>query len=212
MISEIIRFTSFLLPIPFIILFNIRTNKLNFLKKYGILTLFIPIFFQLLFVDIGFHLHLIFAYMIFVLFGMSIFNSKGWAISQALSISFCLVYFGSFLWELPIHIYTIIIRGGIDGAFSLHLLYIFPMVFIFDKLKTNQPKREILELLLIFLGWSTFIMFMLVGMGLDLWNILANPLFGQIMMQSLWMLNRMVVIFGLFAIYIKSSLRKESKI
>lgn len=211
MTSEIFRVTTFLLPILFMTLFYVKTNKLNFLKKYGILTLFIPIFLQLFFNELGFHLYLIFAYMIFVLFGMSIFNSKGWAIPQALSVSFCLVYFGSFFWELPTHIYTIIVCGGIDGAFPLHLLYIFPMVFIFTNLKTNQLSREVFNLLFVILFFSVTVMSVLIGMGLDIWNVAVNPPFGQIVEESFWMLNRMVVIVGLFAIYIKSSVRKEIK-
>ena len=211
MIGEIIRFTSFLLPIPFMILFYIKTDKLNFLKKYNILTLFIPIFASLCFDDTGFNLGLITTYMIFVLFGTSIFNSKGWGYPQALSISFLLTYFGSFLWELPTLIYTIIIRGGIDGAFPLHVIYIFPILFIFEKIKINQPKKTTITLLAWMIFYSVLALFALISINADIWNVTQNTTAMQAIEQVSWMMNRIIVITGLFAIYIKSTIRKEQK-
>jgi len=212
MIAEIIRFASFLLPIPFMILFYIKTDKLDFLKKYGILALFIPILANLYFTDIGFNLGLITTYIIFVLFGASIFNSKGWTYPRALSLSFLLIYFGSFLWELPIIIYTIIIRGGIDGAFPLHIIYIFPMLFVYEKIKTNRTKKELFNLGTQTIIYSVLILFVLIISSIDIWNITQATTVNQSIAQILWMINRIIVTIVLFSIYAKSSLRKEKKI
>lgn len=211
MIQEIVRITGYLLPIPFMALFYIKTDKLNFLKKYQILTLFIPIFMQLIFGDLGYNIELIFAYVILVLLGTTIFNEKGWTYPQALSLSFCLVFFGSFLWELPILTYTIIIRGGIDGAFPLHLLFIFPMVFVYEKVKTNKKRINNLNLLLVMMVCSSIGLLVLITSKVDIWNIVQSRMSDQVFAQTLWMVNRVIVIGGLFAIYIKSSLRKEIK-
>lgn len=211
MIPEIIRVTSLLLAIPFMALFYIKTDRLNFLKKYAILTLFIPIFARLIFTDIGFNIELIFAYMIFIIFGASIFNKKGWAYPQALSISFCLVFFASFLWEVPILTYTIIIYGGIDGAFPLHLLFIFPMVFIYEKIKTNRKKKDILFFGANMMWYSIFMLAILVASNINIWQITQESLANQTIAQFVWMTNRVIVIMGLFLIYIKSSLRRGDK-
>ena len=211
MIAEIIRFITFLLPIPFILLFFIKTNKLNFIKKYNFLLLFIPIFIYIFTPEFGFKIELALAYTIFLLFGTQLFNKKGWSIPQALSISFCLTYFGSFLWELPHHIYTIIIYGGIDGAFPLHIIYIFPIFFIYEKLKTNQSRRELINIRLFAIGYPIIILISLVGGGLNIWDILQNTKFEQSTIQFLWMFSRIITIIGLFAVYSKSTLRKKPK-
>jgi hypothetical protein len=146
------------------------------------------------------------------LFGASVFNRRGWTYSQALSMSFCLVYFGSFLWELPTHIYTVIVRGGIDGAFPLHLLFIFPMIFIYEKVKTNQSRKRIAITLLEILGYSTLLLIVLLIANFNVWNVSQNPASAQGIEQSLWMINRMVVMVGLFSIYAESSLRQGIKV
>lgn len=208
MIASLVRVLSFLLPIPFIALFFIKTDKFDVFRKYAVLIFFVPIFAQILFTDIGYNLGLISAYIAFTLFGASVFNDRGWKYSQALSLSFCLVYFGSFFWELPYHIYTIIINGGIDGAFPLHLLYIFPMVFVYEKIKSNSSKQDILIILSGILLISTLGMGILLGLNLDIWNVLNNTQIERVLEETLWMITRLVTMFGLFAIYTKSSLRK----
>lgn len=210
-ILQIAYFTSYLLPIPFMALFFIKTTHLDFLKKYGILTLFIPILAYLYLGNLGYALPLVLGYWILILFGTSIFNKKGYTYPQALSISFCLAYFGSILWELPIIIYTIIIRGGIDGAFPLHIIYIFPMLLIYEKIKTNKSRKEIISTLTWILSYSVLILIVLVLDGFNIWVVSQNSISGQGIMEFWWMINRIVVITGLFLIYIKSTLRKEPK-
>ena len=210
-ITQIAYFTSYLLPIPFMALFFIKTHKLDFLKKYGILTLFIPILAQLYLNNLGFSFPLVLGYWILILLGTSLFNSKGYTIPQSLSISFCLTYFGSLLWETPIIVYTAIIRGGIDGAFPLHIIYIFPMLLIYEKLKTNQPKKEIATILTWTLSYSVLILAVLVLGNYNIWIPAQNSISKQGIEQFLWMTTRILVITGLFAIYAKSTLRKEIK-
>jgi len=210
MLAEIIRFTSFLLPILFMILFYIKTDKLNFLKKYGILTLFIPIFVSFYSIEaLGYPLQLILAYMIFVIFGTTYLNNKGWTYSRALSLSFCLTYFGSFFWEIPAHIYTIIIRGGIDGSFPLLLLYILPMFFVYEKVKTNYSKKSITILITYLLSYSTLILYFLISNNIDIWQTTPFSPVAQSFTQILWMMNRIFVIIPLILLYSKSSLRKK---
>lgn len=166
---------------------------------------------QIIFNTLGYNFPLIIAYTTLVLFGTSIFAKKGWTYPQALSLSFCLTYFGSFLWELPTHIYTIIVRGGIDGAFPLHLLFIFPIIFVYEKVRTNKTKKETISTLFIILTCSTIILFTLVISGFNVWKVSTNPFSNRIAEEALWMLNRLIVIIGLFKIYAKSSLRRETK-
>lgn len=211
MIASVVRILSFLLPIPFMALFYIKSKKFEFLKNYVFLAFLVPVFVQLLSVDIGYHFDLVVAYMTFTLFGASIFNRKGWSYLQALSLSFCLVYFGSFLWELPYHVYTIIIRGGIDGAFPLHLIYVFPMIFVYEKVKTNLSRNEILVILSDVLLLSTLGMGILVTWNLDIWNTYNNTIFESTVEELIWMMTRLVTMFGLFAIYVKSTLRKTKE-
>ena len=142
------------------------------------------------------------------MFGVFIFNNKGYTIPQSLSISFCLTYFGSFLWETPIIVYTAIIRGGIDGSFPLHIIYIFPMLLIYEKLKTNKPKKEIITTLTWALFYSALTLNVLLLGGFNIWNTSLNSVSNQGIIQSLWMINRMIVISSLFLIYINSTLRK----
>jgi hypothetical protein len=208
-ILQIVYFTSYLLPILFIALFFIKTTRLDFLKKFGILTLFIPILTYFYLGSIGYTLPLVLGYWILILFGASIFNTKGYTYPQSLSISFCLAYFGSFLWELPTLIYTIIMRGGVDGAFPLHIIYIFPILFIYEKIKTNQSKKEITITLTQILFYSVMVLFVSILSGFDIWNIKQNSISNQGNLEFLWMINRMVIIVGIFSIYIKSTLRKE---
>ena len=192
-------------------LFFIKTTRFDFLKKFGILTTFIPILAYLLLGEIGYALPMALGYWILILFGTSIFNKKGYTYPQALSLSFCLAYFGSFLWELPTLIYTIIIRGGIDGAFPLHIIYIFPILFIYEKIKTNRSKKENTTALTWILSCSAIILLVLVLGGFDIWNIGYNSITNQRIEEFLWMFNRIIIIIGLFIIYSKSTLRKEQK-
>ena len=212
MISEIIRIISFLLPIPFMALFYLKTNKFDSAKNYIVLTLLIPVFLQILSVNnIGYKIELIIAYMTFVIFGTFFFNKRGWTFLQSLSLSFCLVYFGSFLWELPYHIYTTIVRGGIDGAFPLHLLFIFPIVFICEKVKTNRTLKENLSILCVILSFSLLIMLSLISNNYNIWHVPSNSLSEQIIEETVWMIVRIVTISGLFIMYSKSVLRKGDK-
>ena len=212
MISEIVRIISFLLPVPFMLLFCIKTNKLNSVKNYIILTFLIPVFLQILSVNnIGYKIELIIVYMTFVIFGTFFFNKRGWTFLQSLSLSFCLVYFGSFLWELPYHIYTIIVRGGIDGAFPLHLLFIFPIVFIYEKVRTNQTIKKNLSIFCVILSFSLLVMLSLISNNYNIWHVPSNSLSEQIIEETVWMIARIVTISGLFIMYSKSTLRKGEK-
>lgn len=212
MFGGFFRILSFLLPVPFMILFYIKTNKLNFLKNNPFPVFFVLVFLQIIFDYLGYNLPLIIAYISLTLLGVSIFVKKSLTYPQALSISFCLTYFGSFFWELPTHIYTIIIRGGIDGAFPLHLLFIFPVIFVYEKVKTNKTKKEIFSIVFKITSCSVIILLFLVIFNFDIWYVPANSPTNQIIEEVLWITNRIIVIVGLFKIYEKLSLRKVKKV
>lgn len=209
MIAEIIRFTSFLLPIFFMLLFFVKTDKLNVLEHVDILFLFVPVFLLIFNFDFGFKIELLTAYMILIFIGTHILLRAGWTYVRALSIAFCLAYFGSFLWELPTHIYTIALRGGIDGAFPLHIIYIFPILLIYEKLKTNLPRKDILKTLLCIFGYSSIVLIALVASGANIFDIQQNSLADQNVIQAAWMINRIAVVVWIFAIYANSTLRKS---
>jgi len=212
MISEAIRIISFLLPVPFMALFYIKTTKFNPLKNYIVLTFLIPVFLRVFFgVSIGYNIELITFYITFVIFGTYFFNQRNWSFLQSLSLSFCLVYFSSFLWELPYHIFTIIVRGGIDGAFPLHLLFIFPIVFVYEKVKTNRKILENMDIIYTILLFSFIVMINLLMYGYNVWNVTLNLPYEQIIEESLWMITRTVTVLGLFFMYSKSTLRRRKK-
>ena len=195
------------------LLFNIKTTKFNSLKNYIVLTFFIPIFLRLLFgVNIGYNIELIILYITLVIFGTFILNQKDLTFLRSLSLSFCLVYFGSFLWELPYHIYTTIVRGGIDGAFPLHLLYIFPIVFVYEKFQTNRTIKEKLSILCVILSFSFLVMLSLISNNYNIWSVTLNTSTEQIIEETVWMITRIVTMLGLFIMYSKSTLRRRDKI
>lgn len=208
-VGAVIRFSTYLLPIPFMALFYLKTHRLDFLRTYGFLLLLLPLVIQL-FVPIGYDLFLALAYLLFVLAGAYVFSFEGWGYPQALSISFCLAFFGSFLWELPIIVYTIFARGGIDGAFPLHMLFVFPMIFIYEKLKTNQPRKMVLYIVGFLMSYSVYNMLLMPLIDVNIWSIESAPYMSQVFGQTLWMINRAAVIVGLFFIYLHSTLRKPN--
>lgn len=209
MIAEFFRVASFLLPVPFMALFFVKTDKLNFLKTNPFPAFIVLVFLQIVFGTLGYVFPLVIAYTSLVLLGTSIFSSKGWTMPQALSLSFCLTYFGSFFWELPTHIYTIIVRGGVDGAFPLHLLFVFPMLLVYEKIKTNRTREDVFLRASRLLLFSVLVLAGLLVGGYDIWSVPANPLSMQVVEEAVWMANRVIVVIGLFMIYRNSSLRKE---
>lgn len=191
-------------------LYYIKTSKFEWLKTYAPLALLVPILMQMAFGNnIGYRLELMLFYMIMTMVFMVHLCNRGWRVPQALAVAGCLTFFGSLMWELPIMVYTAILRGGIDGAFPLHLLYIFPIVFVYEKLRTNKSKMEVLTWVAISLLASTIYLHCLLYFNVDIWFLNLNPVSTQVIVEVVWMLNRLITIGCLFKIYSLASERKK---
>lgn len=195
LIAEVVRFSVFLLPILFMLLFDVEKPRFDWLKVYGPLLFVGAVVFVLFFGDVGFNLELVVAYLAFGSFGVMFFSNRGWSFNRALSLSFCLVRFGGFLWELPIFVYTIVLNGGVDGAFPLTLLFLFPMLFVYEKVRVNRSKREIVGFVFSSVAFSVVV----------LWLVLVLDTF----VLGLGMVNRVVTMLLLFGLYANANLRKK---
>ena len=191
-VPELIRLFSWFLPIPFMLLFFFRTKKLN---KYTNLVFYCLVanVIALFFVNhdnLGFNFWLIQYYLMAIGIVFLIYR-KQLDFPQALSLSFNTVYFNSFFWEIPIHIYTPIVRGYFDQALPLHLLYFFPFLFIWNVTKIPLNKKTLFLLALNFTV-STLLLFLLLSLNVNIWNVTAMPLNMQFITQTIWMLNRII--------------------
>lgn len=202
-IKVIFQICLWFAPVPFMILYHIKTKKLNSLTKLvfpAIITAEIAAFFLSgkLFV---FRPELIAFYIVLCSFGFIAFRKK-YDFPQALSIAFCLGFFISFFWELPYHILVIIQRGYLDQAFPLHLLHAFPAVFIWQKTEIKIDKKNIF-LLVSSLGLSVFGLFCLTTLGADI-SIGYNN-FGVMWLttETVWFMTRAVCAYAVYQIFLR---------
>jgi len=63
--------------------------------------------------------------------------------------SFLVIYVGSFLWEIPINL-RCLLESGYHSAIILHLLGVFPYIFLYSITKPPKKNMIILSLLPIF--------------------------------------------------------------
>lgn len=207
MIDEAVRVATYFSPVFFMLLYSIKTAKLNFLYNY--LALF-PVslsFIMLSFSNFGYPYDLILFYFTATVFLTQTLGEKHHiSFLQSLSLAFNITFFSSAFWEIPIHIYTIIARGGIDGAFPLHLLYFFPLVFIIPKFKF---KKQTIKYLLISLAISTIILSLHIYLNLDIFYPETIPPAQNRIIQLTWMLNRLTTIILLSQFFTKNEMRKN---
>lgn len=188
-------------PIFFMILYHIKTKKLNPLTKLvfsAVIVAEIAVFF-LSGKILPFRPELPAFYIVLVAFIFLGFRKK-YDFPQALSIALCLGFFITFYWELPYHILVIIQRGYLDQAFPLHLLHAFPGVFIWQKIEIKTDKKNIF-LLVGSLGLSTFGMFCLIALGANIAAIYNEGLW--LVMETTWFMTRAVCAYAVYQIFIR---------
>lgn len=209
-IPSLIRFSSWLIPIPTMILFFWKTNKLD---KFTFLTIpftvIISIFVFTTGVQLGFRPELIIFYLIMMTFSLLLFRKK-YNFPRALCIAVNLSFFGSLFWETPYHVYTIYLRGYLDQAFPLHLLYAFPAVFIWGKIKLRVDELDI-GLIGFSLGISTLSMILLLDLGADLFWTYTNPPNLWLLIEITWMFVRAICFMSLYIIFYRGVLRQKVK-
>ena len=155
------------LPIPFMLLYSLQTKKFNRFTNVVVLT---PVAISLILyrlnisaTSVGSTLQTCYALMFAI--GTFIFRQK-YDLPQAVSFAFNLAFFNSLYWEIPIHIYTPIYLGFFDQTYPLHVIYAFPAVFLYNKLRFPNPHKKTILLFLSGLIFST------IGLGL---RVLYNP-------------------------------------
>lgn len=201
--SQIIALSSWLAPIPFMILYSLKTKRLN--------SLFIPTMISLLSLPIltslrmvYFHPDVGFSLAISLIIGLY-FLRKKYDYPQAFSFAFIITFLNSLYWELPIIVYTVFYRGYIDQAMPLHILSAFPMFFIYQKIKIVNWKKTAL---LLTSGLIVSIVFMLplIQIGIIPAFLSAKDYAPPSWVQALWVANRLICFIPLFYIVYNSGL------
>jgi len=199
-LPELVRFVSWLLPIPFMLLYFVKTKRLNKYTDFAFYVL-VAAFVGLFFADsnrLGFSFWLL-QYYVMAVNAVFLLYRRKLDFPQALSLAFNTVYFNSFFWEIPIHVYTPIAKGFIDQAASLHLLYVFPFFFIYS-VTDIKVTRENLAVLALNFAVSTFLMWLLLALNIDIWNVTAEPFDRRFIVEFTWLVNRIFSLTCLTAI------------
>lgn len=166
--NELLQASFWFLPIPFMLLYSIKTKKLNFMYKVTVIVTPILISWLFLF-NFQWKANPVLTsyYILTGLAGLLIFKRK-YDFPQAISLVFNIVFLNLLYWESPIYIYTIIHRGYIGEAISLHILPIFSFYFLCFKLKFKFTKDNLLLLSLGF-GLSCLALYFLVYSNINIW-------------------------------------------
>lgn len=206
-LPSLVRLSSWFLPIPFMLLYHIKTKKLDFLfpalcagALFGIILPFLPE------ANFGFTPDLIQFYTLAVFASFLLFYTK-YELPQALSIAFCLTFFASLYWELPCHIFTTVYKGYIDQAFPVHTLFVYPGLFVWTKISL-KPDRTNFLLFLSSMVVSSLSLVFLFRIGADFYITYINPPSLQYIMEVVWMFTRAFCFSALYLIFYRGISRK----
>jgi len=133
------------------------------------------------------------------------FLRKKYDYPQAFSFAFIITFLNSFYWELPIIVYTVFYRGYIDQAMPLHILSVFPVFFIYQKIKITNWKKTI-PILASGLIVSIVFMMPLIQVGIIPSFLSIKDYAPSAWLQALWAVNRLICFFPLLYIVYGSEL------
>ena len=199
------------LPIPFMLLYYVKTKKLNFI--YRLVTILVPLVVGTLLITntwLGsFNPILTSFYIVAVFVGLLLFRKK-YDFPQAASLVFNIVFLNLLYWELPTFIYTILYRGYVDQAISLHVLPIFSFYFLYTKLNFKLTKANILLLLYGFI-FSTIVLYFLVYCKINIWEV--SEYLGSMywIKEITYSLMRTVCLIILYLIFYNCKIREKEK-
>lgn len=201
-LAEYMRIASYLAPVPFMSIWYWKYPKLN---KLSIL---VPVFaaictLPLIFLDekVGFLPDVSVFYVWAVALGFIAFRKKGYDLTQALSVAFCLAFFASFFWEIPVHIYTLMVRGTWDLVFALNVFYIMPLFFAVQFVRPKLDAMSV-SLLMVSLGTSLLSLATILETGFNIWTTGA---WGTSFSWVLWVyvLDRTVACVAIFYMFLR---------
>jgi len=205
---SLIRFSSWFIPIPFMILYHVKTTKFDGFPHafiFPFITFVVATSFLISNVFIGFRAELIAFYLIMLGLSYGLFATK-YDLPQTLAISVCLTFFTSLYWEIPYHVYTVYTLG-IQQAFALHVLYIFPLIFIWQKIKLKLDKLNF-SLVVGSMFVSSVSLFFLLNKNVNIFDTWSNSPGVWLMTEILWFVVRFICFISLYIIFYRGSLRK----
>lgn len=210
---EWLTIATWIAPIPFMIIYHIKTTRFSLLTYP---TIFFPTIFMSLgtvfagkFLPFIFHSDVLISYSIMVGVGMYFLRvRKNLNYLQALSLAFVVSFVVSFYWEVPIFLYTIFYRGYIDQAMPLHILSALPAFFVEQKIrKVNLGKSKLISVLASGLVVSALFILPLIYAGVFPSSLDAGSAPYPSWALTMWTANRIICFFPLLYIVYRSELR-----
>ncbi len=180
-------------------LYHLKTSKLNLLPTILICLMPLLLFLFPFGLTLGFNPELIIFYIASIILSFTLFSYK-YSIPKSLSIAVLLTFFASLYWEIPYHIYTIFLRGYLDQAFSLTILPIFFLIFLYQKIHLKSDKIN-LSLIMLSMIVSSIGMFYLLSLHADIFWVYYNPPLLQQLCEGIWFLSRTVSFISLYIIF-----------
>jgi len=198
-----------ILPIPVMIFYHIKTTKLNFMYRLMFLqvsiliTIFVISNFQL-----GFNPVLMSYYVVVGFIGLMFFKKK-YDYPQAVSIVFNIIFLNLLYWESPTYIYTVFVYG-IREAVVLHIFPIYSFFFLYTILDFKLTKENV-QLLLLGFGFSCITLWFLVYSNVNIWYS-ETYLEGMYWFKEVvYSITRSVCLTILYYIFYNCSVRKKKK-
>jgi len=198
-LPSLVRLVIWFLPIPFMTFYLVKTKRLNYYSRFVFYFIVVNVF-ALFFVkpNFGFYFWMIQYHLMGIGLIFLVYRKK-LDFPQALSLAFNTVYFNGLFWEIPIHIYTFFVRGYIDQAFPLHLIQVFPFLFILNVTDIKWD-RETLVLFTLSLTVSSLLLLFLIRLDVNIWQVYNEPSHIRALTETVWMMNRMISLTCLTAI------------
>ena len=103
-------------------------------------------------------IHLILFYGLLILVAYHVVGKNGWPWNERIALTFMIVFFFSFFWELPIHILGLI-QNGLTSRFVIQASRIIPL-YLFNVIWKIRDRKNLINWILIAQIITTGILFM----------------------------------------------------